>query len=97
MKRLLCLVSLLVVSTLVWAATLNLNAATESQLAGLAPIGAVKAKAIVDYRTVNGCFKSIADLLKVKGITQADVDAVNSLVEVGSCPRGLPAPSKAQT
>jgi competence protein ComEA len=98
MKRLLFLVSLLAFSTLALAATLSLNSATQAQLAALAPLGAVKAKAIVDYRTTNGCFKSVSDLLKVKGMTQADVDAVKSLVVVGSCPRsGTSAPGKAQT
>lgn len=98
MKRLLLLFSWLAFSTLAIAATINLNAATQAQLAALQPIGAVKAKAIVDYRTANGCFKALSDLLKVKGVTQADVDAIASLVDVGSCPKGgSPAPAKAQT
>ena len=97
MKRLLFLLSCLAFSTLAIAATVNLNSATQAQLAALPPIGAVKAKAIVDYRTANGCFKALSDLLNVKGVTQADVDAITSLVDVGSCPKSGPAPAKAQT
>ena len=98
MKRLLFLVSLFAFSTFALAATVDLNTAAQAQLAALPQIGPVKAKAIVDYRTANGCFKNVSDLLKVKGMTQANVDAISSLVVVGSCPRGgPPAPSKAQT
>ena len=45
----------------------------------------------------NGCFNSISDLNKVPGITQADVDAITAVAEVGSCPRDGAAPAKAQT
>jgi len=98
MKRLLFLVSLFAFSTFALAATINLNSATQAQIAPLPQIGPVKAKAIVDYRTANGCFKSVSDLLKVKGMTQEDVDAIKSLVDVASCPQGSQsAPTKAQT
>jgi len=98
MKRLLFLVSLLAFSTFALAATVNLNSATQAQIAALPQIGSTKAKAIVDYRTANGCFKSVSDLLKVKGVTKADVERIGSLVDVESCPRGgPPAPAKAQT
>jgi competence protein ComEA len=96
-KRLLILVSLIAFSTLASAAALNLNSATQDQLAGLQPIGSVKAKAIIDYRGANGCFKSVNDLLKVKGMTQADVDAVKEQVVAGTCAQGGPGTSKAQT
>lgn len=98
MKRLLFLVSLLAFSTFALAAPINLNTATQAQLVDLPQIGTVKAKAIVDYRTANGCFKKMSDLLKVKGITQANVDAIDTLAVVGSCPKkAVPDPAKAQT
>jgi competence protein ComEA len=97
MKRLPFLFALLVSSTLALAATINLNSATQAQLAGLPQIGPAKAKAIVDYRSSNGCFKSISDLNNVPGITQADVDAITAVADVGSCPRDGAAPAKAQT
>jgi competence protein ComEA len=98
MKRLLFLVSSFAFSTFAFAATVNLNSATQAQIAPLPQMGPVKAKAIVDYRTANGCFKSVNDLLKVKGMTKADIEALKGLVDVASCPQGSPsAPAKAQT
>ncbi|MEP6942348.1 MAG: helix-hairpin-helix domain-containing protein [Betaproteobacteria bacterium] len=98
MKPLLLWVSLLAFSPIALAAGINLNAASQTELAALPAIGAVKAKSIVAYRTANGCFKSVSDLLKVQGMTQADVDAISGQVEAGSCPSGGPSkPSKAET
>jgi competence protein ComEA len=97
MKRLLFLVSLLAFSTLASAAPINLNAATMAELAALPGVGAVKAKAIVDYRAANGCFKNMSDLLKINGVSQSDVDGMKDLIVVGVCPRSGPAASKAET
>jgi len=97
MKRLLFLLSLLAFSTLAFATLVNLNAATEAELAALPRIGADKAKAIVAFRTANGCFKTIGDLSKVNGVTRTDIEAISSLVVVGSCPQEGGAKSKAQT
>ena len=97
MKQLLFLVSLLIFSTLALAAPINLNAATTAELAALPNVGAVKAKAIVDYRAANGCFKNMSDLLKINGVTQSDVDGMKDLIVVGVCPRSGPAASKAET
>ena len=47
---------------------ININTATAEQLDKLPDIGAVKAKAIIDYRTKNGAFSRIEDVMKVKGI-----------------------------
>ncbi|MCE9678261.1 helix-hairpin-helix domain-containing protein [Shewanella sp. AS1] len=47
---------------------ININTATAEQLAELQGIGEAKAQAIVEYRHVNGNFKSIDDLALVKGI-----------------------------
>ena len=46
----------------------NVNQATVEQLTQLPGIGKSKAQAIVDYRTEQGKFKSVADLAQVKGI-----------------------------
>jgi competence protein ComEA len=54
------------------AAPVNINTADAKSLdAALAGIGAKTAKSIVDYRAKNGQFKSVDDLLKVKGIGPA--------------------------
>src|SRR5215210_4315121 len=51
-------------------AAVNINTATQAELEKLHGIGASKAKAIVEYRTKNGPFKSVDDLDKVPGIGQ---------------------------
>lgn len=47
---------------------LDLNAATQAQLEDLPGIGPSKAKAIIAYRDRKGGFRSVDDLLQVKGI-----------------------------
>ena len=54
------------------AAPVNINTADAKALdAALVGVGAKTAKSIVDYRTRHGEYKSIDDLLKVKGIGPA--------------------------
>lgn len=56
-------------------AMVNLNTADESTLEReLIGVGSVKAKAIVEYRSANGPFTSIDELLEVKGIGAATLD-----------------------
>lgn len=47
---------------------ININQATESEIARLPRIGPVLAQRIVAYRLEHGSFQSTGDLLKVKGI-----------------------------
>ncbi|MBS4097740.1 MAG: helix-hairpin-helix domain-containing protein [Sulfuricella sp.] len=67
-------------------AAVDLNTGTVEQLDGLKGVGPAKAKAIVEYRTKNGPFKSVDDLEKVKGFGKKTVDALRSDVSVGSEP-----------
>jgi comEA protein len=46
----------------------NINNAGMDELIALPYIGEVKARAIIEYRIANGPFKSVEDLLNVKGI-----------------------------
>ncbi len=64
------LISFFVVLMLICTASfaVDLNKATQAELEALKGIGEVKAKAIVDYRTKHGPFKSSDDLDKVKGV-----------------------------
>lgn len=53
----------------------NLNTADEATLEReLIGVGAVKAKAIVEYRAANGPFNTVDELLEVKGIGAATLD-----------------------
>ena len=47
-------------------------------------VGPAKAKAIVDYRTKNGAFKNMDDLLKVKGIGERLLEQNRSNIQLGT-------------
>ena len=83
MKRLLCALGLFVFSLTAMAA-IDVNTASQAQLEALNGIGPAKAKAIVDYRTKNGAFKSVDDLDKVSGIGKATLEKIRKDVVVGS-------------
>jgi len=62
-----------------WAG-INVNTASETDLTGLPGIGPAKAAAIVQARTQNGPFKSLADLDAVPGIGPATLANITPLV-----------------
>lgn len=49
---------------------ININTATTSELIKLNGIGESKAKLIIEYRTKNGKFKDIKDIMNIKGISE---------------------------
>ena len=59
---------------------LNINRAGVEELSSLPGIGKAKAKAIVDYRTNNGSFASLEDLLSVKGIGAKVLEKIKDLI-----------------
>ena len=61
-------------------AKVNANKAGAEQLAALPGIGEVTAKAILDFRQMNGPFRNAEDLLQVKGIGEKKVEALRGLV-----------------
>lgn len=63
---------------------IDLNAATAEQLDALPGVGPATASAIVDYRTKNGPFTRVEDLLDVRGIGDAKLEALRDSVTVGS-------------
>jgi competence protein ComEA len=61
---------------------ISLNSAGDWLLQSLPGIGEGKARAIIDYRTKNGPFRSVDDLLKIEGFGKAIVDKIRGLVSV---------------
>ncbi|RUS48555.1 ComEA family DNA-binding protein [Cohnella sp. AR92] len=61
---------------------LNLNAATADQLDALKGIGPSKAQAIVAYRNEHGAFRSVEELLQVKGIGPKLLAAIRDQVTI---------------
>jgi competence protein ComEA len=64
------------------AGAVDLNTATAAQLDTLPGIGPATANAIITYRTRNGRFKSVTELLEVPGIGPAKLEAIRPLVTV---------------
>jgi competence protein ComEA len=64
------------------AGLINVNTATPIELEELPGVGEVIAQAIVDYRTENGPFASVDQLLDVSGIGDATLENIRELVTV---------------
>jgi competence protein ComEA len=63
-------------------APVNINTASATDLEALPGIGEVLAQAIVDYRTQNGPFTSVDQLVDVSGIGDATLADIRDLVTV---------------
>ena len=61
---------------------IDINRAEPWLLDALPSIGEVIAQRIVDYRSENGPFKTIEDLLKVSGISQGTLDKIKDFITV---------------
>ena len=65
-------------------AVVDINTASEAELATLNNIGEAKAREIVAYRKANGPFASVEDLAKVKGIGAATIEKNRARLTVGA-------------
>jgi competence protein ComEA len=61
---------------------INVNTATAAELDALPGVGEVIAQRIVDYRTANGPFATVEDLIDVSGIGPSTMDDIRDLVTV---------------
>jgi len=62
-------------SSVVIGQTVNVNKADAAELAEkLVGVGQSRAVAIIDYRETNGPFKSLEDLMSVKGLGQSFIE-----------------------
>lgn len=60
----------------------NINTATETQLCGIAGIGATRAAAIVAYRQEHGSFARIEDIMNVSGIKEGTYAKIRDSITV---------------
>ncbi len=65
----------------------NINTATEAELATLPGIGSSRARDIISYRESNGGFSTIEDIMKVSGIKEATFVKIQALIIVGNMER----------
>lgn len=65
------------------AGPVDLNRATASELDELPGVGPATAAAIIDHRTRSGPFRSVDDLIEVRGIGEAKLEALRDLVVAG--------------
>ena len=70
------------VSTTNISEIININTATIEELVTLDGIGEAIAKRIVDYRTENGKFTNIEDLMNVSGIGEKKFNAIKKFLSV---------------
>lgn len=95
MKTILTLILAMLASINFAFAAVDLNSATAAELEAVKGLGPAKAKAIVDYRTKNGPFKSVDDLKGVKGFGAKSVAKMQGELTVGgsgaSVPKATPA------
>jgi competence protein ComEA len=78
-------IALLTLPMLAFAGQVNVNTADAETIASeLNGVGLSKAKAIVEYRTKHGPFRSVDDLSLVKGIGERTVDKNRSDIQVST-------------
>lgn len=63
-------------------ALINVNTASGIELEGLPGVGPVTAAAIIDYRTQNGPFAAVDDLIDVSGIGPSTLEQIRPFVTV---------------
>jgi len=62
--------------------SININTAALEELVDLPDIGPVIAQSIIDFRTTNGPFTAIEEIMKVSGIGQVTFEKIKGLITV---------------
>lgn len=65
-------------------AKVNINTASATELESLPRIGPKVAQRIVDFRTKNGGFKTVEEIMKVQGIGEKIFAEIKNLISVGA-------------
>jgi competence protein ComEA len=86
MKRLITFLVIALGSIHLAFAAVNINTATVEELDAVKGITPAKAKAIVDYRSNNGPFKTLDDLKAVKGFGDKSVAKLKDELVIGETP-----------
>ncbi|HDH98134.1 MAG TPA: helix-hairpin-helix domain-containing protein [Deltaproteobacteria bacterium] len=63
-------------------AAINLNTADKAALESISGIGPAKANAIIKYREEHGSFKSVDELLNIKGVGPKIFESIKDQVEI---------------
>jgi len=74
------LITLVSVSWVNGAEKVNINTATAAELQTISGIGASIADRIVQYREENGAFKTVEDIMKVKGIGPKKYESIKDQI-----------------
>ena len=62
---------------------LDINSATKAQLMELPGIGEILAEEIIAYRSKNGSFESVDDLILVEGIGEKKLSQIEHMIKTG--------------
>jgi len=90
MKKLIAILFTWCLTTLAFAAPIDINTADAKTIADSLPgIGLKKAEAVVKYRTEKGPFKSVDDLENVSGIGKKTVERIKQDILIAMQPRLL--------
>lgn len=61
---------------------ININTADKDELMTLVGVGASRAEAIIEYRSINGAYKKIEDIMQISGIKKALFDKIKDKISV---------------
>ena len=78
------ILAILVLGFSLMFAAVDINSASVKELTSLKGIGTKKAEAIVMYRKAN-CFKSVDEIVKVKGIGKKFLQKNRKSLKAGTC------------